>query len=555
MSNNNAIMKKLWIYYNIKIALLILIMGLISCKDYLEIDPTNKVSDTYVWQTSNNADMFLNNVYASLPSVNNRFDPWENWSDNAMDGAEGTVSRITYAISAYTPSNAETMWGQYSNIRKCNLFIKKVTDSNLPSEWKTLRLAEARFLRAYYYMLLWTWHGGVPIITDVLNLSEQGDEIFRERNSSEETFKFITDECVAIADDLPLIAAQKGRITKGAVLTLKGFCELFNASPLHNPGNDKSKWALAASTNKAVIDLNIYSLFSNYETLFYEENNYNQETILAKPHIGGTSLGRSTEGYAGPSYTGGNSTSYGMINPTQELVDEYAMANGLPITEPASGYDPQNPYLNREKRFYQSIVYDGSVWNGAIMNSRLGVGSFNQLDIGASSGSSNTGYSQRKGLKEKYAVSGDNKLSSANSILFRYAEVLLSFAEAQNEAVGPDASVYDAVNKVRVRSSLPILQEGMNQDEMRKAIWRERRVEFAFEERRWYDLIRLKIAEEKLNGNLHGMKIEKINDVLVYTVVPAAGGLRVFSSNKNYFLPIPQSAIDRNSKLTQNPNY
>ncbi|MGV8135728.1 MAG: RagB/SusD family nutrient uptake outer membrane protein [Mangrovibacterium sp.] len=533
----------------------ILVMGMISCNDYLDISPKDQVSDTYIWESSDQADLFLNNIYASLPSVVNRFDPWENWSDDSMDGAEGTNSRNIYAISAYTPANAETQWGQYSNIRKCNLFIEKITDSDLPDEWKTLRLAEARFLRAYYYMLLWTWHGGVPIITDVLNYAEQGDEIFRERNSSDETFKFITDECSAILNDLPLVAKQKGRITKGMALTLKGFCELFNASPLHNPTNDKAKWALAAATNKVVINLNVYKLFPDYETLFFEENNYNDETILCRPHIGGTSIGRSTEGYAGSWYTGGAQTSYAMINPTQEIVDQYVMSNGLPITDPDSGYDPQNPYLNREKRFYQSIIYDGSVWNGVIMYSRMGAESFNEIDLSPSTGATNTGYYMRKGLKEEYAVAGENQLSSANSILFRYAEVMLSYAEAQNEAVGPDNSVYEAVNKIRARAELPPLKEGLSQNEMREAIWRERRVELAFEERRWFDLIRLKIAEEKLNGTLHAMKIEKNNNILVYKVISASGGRRVFNANRDYYLPIPQTAIDRNPKLTQNPNY
>ncbi|OFX32940.1 MAG: hypothetical protein A2W90_01740 [Bacteroidetes bacterium GWF2_42_66] len=549
-------MKRIKIYFNnSRMAFFILLMGLISCDDFLEISPKDQISDSYVWTDADQADLFLNNIYASLPSVINRFDPWENWSDDAMDGAEGTTSRNVYAIAAYTPSNAETQWGQYSNIRKCNLFIENVTNSGLADEWKKLRLAEARFLRAYFYSLLWNWHGGVPVITDVLSYTEQGDEIFRARNSSEETLKFITDECAAIANDLPLTASQKGRITRGAALTLKGWCELFNASPLHNSSNEKAKWTLAAATYKSVMNLNVYSLFPNYESLFYEENNFNNETILARPQIGGTTLGRSTEGFASATYTGGTQTSYGMLNPTQEIVDEYAMANGLPITDPNSGYDPQNPYLNREKRFYQSIVYDGSVWNGIIMHSRLGKGSFNELDLGISTTATNTGYYYRKGLKEKYAISGENKLSSANSILFRYAEVLLSYAEAQNEAVGPDASVYNAVNAVRTRSELPALKEGLTQNEMRIAIRRERRVELAFEERRWYDLIRLKIAEEKLNGTLHAMKIEEIDGRLVYTVIPAPGGTRVFYANRNYYIPIPQSAMDKNSKLEQNPNY
>ena len=548
-------MNNIILYNYIRISMLIMIMGLISCEDYLEVAPKSQVADTNVFTETDQADLFLNSVYSGLPSVINRFDPWENWSDDAMDGINASVSRNTYAISAYTPDNAETMWGQYNEIRKANLFIEKVEGSELSNDWKVLRLAEARLLRAYFYAQLWTWHGGVPIIVEVLDQAEQGDGIFRERASAQETFEFITGELGAIAGDLPLIAEQDGRITRGAALTLKGWCELFNASPLYNTNNDKTKWALAAATNKMVIDLNTYDLFPDYGSLFYEENNYNIETILAKPHIGGTAIGRSTEGYAGPTYSGGSGTSYGMLNPTQDIVDEYAMNNGLVITDPNSGYDPQNPYENREARFYQSIVYDGSMWNGFVYYSRLGVESLNELDLGTVTSASNTGYAFRKGLKEEYASNGNNRLSSANSILFRYAEVLLSYAEAQNEAVGPDASVYDAINKVRERSELPPLSENLSQDDMRIAIRRERRVELAFEERRWYDLIRLKIAEENLNGSLRAMKIEEINGELNYEVISAPGGERVFYADRNYLLPIPQSAMDRNKNLIQNPNY
>jgi hypothetical protein len=185
------------------------------------------------------------------------------------------------------------------------------------------------------------------------------------------------------------------------------------------------------------------------------------------------------------------------------------MANGLPITDPASGYNPQNPYVNREKRFYQSIVYDGATWLGYEIVIRQGVGSRMETDLSNINESTNTGYYLLKGLNPKYAINGSNQQNSANFIIFRFAEVLLNYAEAQNEATGPDASVFDAVNKVRLRSELPPLASGMSQEQMRIAIQRERRVELAFEEKRWYDLMRLKLAMKNLNGPLHAMVIQK----------------------------------------------
>ncbi|WP_138992279.1 RagB/SusD family nutrient uptake outer membrane protein [Larkinella sp. C7] len=539
---------------NGKVALLFLILGVFSCKDFLDVAPKDQISDDIVWTDAATADLFLNNVYSGIPGPFNTFDPWENFTDNAMNGVNGLPSRVLYSPSVYTASNAPNWWGQYANIRRANLFIEKVTASAFPDTWKKPKLAEARFLRAYYFQLLWTAHGGVPIITNSLNQNTQGDAIFRARNTDEETYKFIVDECAAIVDDLPL-KAEAGRVSKASALTLKGWCELFWASPLKNTANDKARWALAAATNKRVIDLGSHSLFSNYETQFYEDNNNNVEVLFAKQYLGGTALGSGKEGLWGPWMVGGVQKAYGGVDPTQELVDEYAMANGLPISDPASGYDPQNPYVNREKRFYQSIVYDGSTWVGAEMVMKQGVGSRNATDLSNTNEATNTGYYLRKGLNPKYTINGNHLLNSGSFIIYRYAEVLLSYAEAQNEAVGPDASVYAAINQVRTRSELPNLKTGLTQAEMRVAIMRERRVELAFEERRWFDLMRLKLAEKNLNGTLHAMKIELVGGKPVYTVIPAPEGGKTFFANKNYLLPIPQSALNQNTKLTQNPNY
>jgi hypothetical protein len=539
---------------NGKVALLFMLLGIFSCDKFLEVEPKDQISDTSVWTDSGTADLFLNNVYSGIPGPFNTFDPWENYTDNAMNGVNGLDSRVLYSPSVYTPSNAPNWWGQYANIRRANLFIEKVTDSTLPDTWKKPKIAEARYLRAYYYQLLWTAHGGVPIITNTLNQNTQGDEIFRPRNTDEETYKFITDECAAIVADLPL-KAEAGRVSKATALTLKGFCDLFWASPLKNTTNDKARWAVAAATNKQVIDLGSHSLFSNYETQFYEDNNNNVEVIFAKQYLGGTALGSGKEGLWGPWMVGGVQKAYGGVDPSQELVDEYAMANGLPISDPASGYDPQKPYTNREKRFYQSIVYDGSTWVGAEMVMKQGVGSRNATDLSNTNEATNTGYYLRKTLNQKYTVNGNNQLNSGSFIIYRYAEVLLSYAEAQNEAVGPDASVYDVINQIRTRSELPALKAGLTQAQMRVIIQRERRVELAFEERRWFDLMRLKLAEKNLNGTLHAMKIEDVGGKTVYTVIPAPEGNKIFYADKNYLLPIPQSAMNQNAKLVQNPNY
>lgn len=531
---------------------MVILTLLSACNDYLELTPKDQVTETIVWNTPENADMFLSNIYAGLPRQYNTADPDDNFSDDAIAGPPTQYSRTVFALSIYTANDAPNYWtNSYASIRASNLFIKRVGESALPDDYKRARIAEARFLRAYYYHILWMHYGGVPLITDILNISEQGDAVFRSRNTAQETVTFITEELEAVAPDLPR-NAESGRVTQGAALTLKGWCELYEASVLNNPENDLSKWEKAAETNRQVMELGVYDLFPDFQTQFYEDNNNNIEEIFSRQYVGGTALGGSREGMTGPYNVGGNNTSFGGVRVTHNIVQEFFMANGLPITDPNSGYDPNKPYENREKRFYYTVTFDGAEWLGVPMIYRVGSGT--PLEFGRSH---ITGYDLVKGMDPKYATHGNQQLNSASQKYFRFAEVLLNYAEAQNEAYGPDQSVYDAINRVRARVDLPELTPSLSQDEMRAAIRQERRVELAFEQKRYLDLKRWKLAEINLNQTLLGMKIENAGGSTVATVVPVEGGQRRFYPEKNYLLPIPQSAIDKNPGLThaQNPNY
>lgn len=287
-----------------------------------------------------------------------------------------------------------------------------------------MRIAEARFLRAYFYHLLWMTYGGVPLAKDVLNSTEQGDAIFIERSTSDETLNFITSECEAeaIAADLPKVAAEGGRVTQGAALTLKGWCELF-----------AGKFAASAATNKQIIDGlggSTYTLFPDYAAFFMPENNNNKEGIFYRQYLPRVWEGRA-DSYLGATFTkGGAETSWGGIGPTQEMVDAYFMANGKSITDPSSGYDPQHPYANREKRFYQSIVYDGTWWYNDTIYTRQGKGSPNEIDLADKNDATNTGYYLRKRLNDKITLGADNwrnpGTSAQNYYHFRYAEVVLT---------------------------------------------------------------------------------------------------------------------------------
>lgn len=547
-------------YYTL---LVYLVVVAASCKkadleSSLDVTPHDRLTDEAVFASTNTADLFLNDIYGQLPDGNNLYDPFDNWSDNSICGFGWPLSRTIAQQATYTPSTI-TFWTgiplewstNYKNIRKTNVFLQKVAAASLPEEYKKKRLAEVKFLRAFFYHQLWMGYGGVPIITEPDNLATDGDAIFHKRSTFEETLQFITDELGSVAQELPE-TNEPGRVTRGAALTLKGWCELF-----------ARKFTAAAATNKAIIETlgngKVYDLHPNYQTLFLTEGNGSKEGIFYRQYIPRVK-GGSLEGVAGPTFTkGGVETSWGGLNPTQELVDDYSMDNGKPITDPNSGYDPQHPYEHREKRFYQSIVYDGSFWYNDTIYTRQGIGSPNEVDLSDHNDATQTGYYLRKRLSDKITLGADNwdgHSSGQNYYIFRYAEVLLNYAEAQNEVAGPDATVYAAVNKVRNRSELPDLPVGLSQQEMRETIRRERRIELAFEDKRYWDLIRWRLAETNLNRQLHGISIKAgTNGKLTYTPITVPGGNRKFNISSNYLFPIPQSAIDQNKNLEQNPGY
>ncbi len=534
-----------------------------SCNDKdLDVQPRDRLTDANVWTDPGAADLFLNDIYTALPDGNNWYDPIENWSDNSICGFAWPTSRGLIQQSLQSPSNANISgdiggpydWTTlYTDVRKCNVFIKNATASSaLTDDYKKEKIAEVRVLRAYFYQNLFMLFGGVPIITEVLNIDVQGDSVFKPRSTYDATLQFITSECSAAYSDLPDMPSS-GKVGKGAAMVIKGWCELY-----------AGKYADAAASNKKIMDELPYELDGNYASMFLSRGNSSKESIMYREYNPpGQGKGAFLDGTIGPTFTkNGAETSWGGVNPTQELVDDYAMDNGKVISDPTSGYNPQKPYENREQRFYESIVYDGSYFYNDSIFTRKGIGSKNEIDQTDRDDASQTGYYMRKRLDDKTLVLGaanwGGYTSYQNYIIYRYADVLLNYAEAQNEAAGPDATVYMAVDKIRSRSALPDLPAGLSQDEMRTAIRRERRIEFAFEDKRFWDLLRWRIADVNLNHPLHGISITTgANGVLQYAPVEAKGGDRKFDAGKNYLFPIPQAVIDKNPQLkgAQNPGY
>lgn len=586
----------------IKVCLGLVLTTTFSCKkDFLDNTEKTRLTDATQWQSEGNADIFLNDIYNNLSNKWNSPDNLDNFTDDNDAGfywqsyswkqgiVDPTVNGGTPMGNTNNPVNYANWTSGFLKIRECNLFIQKVKENakNFSATYLKKRIDEARFLRAYFYSEMFMHLGGIPIITEVLDRSVMdSSQIYNARNTFEETFNFISLQLDSVVNNNALSVKYKngdndaGRATLGAAAALKGWLSLYVASPAFNAaipaaGNDPNKvagfgnfdaarWANAAAANKKFIDTysGSYNLFPDLNALWWEKNEYNPEIIWDRQVVP-VIMGSNYEQYGGPVWINGVYYTWGNYDPTQELVDQFLMANGKPISDPSSGYDPQNPYVGREKRFYDYIVYDGAPYKQDWMEkidtiyTRIDKvrPSKNQLDFGTDD-VGNTGYYFRKKINPLQPRGGSS--SGENYVYYRYAEVLLNYAEAQNEAAGPDATVYTAINQIRKRSNLPDLTAGLSQAAMRNAIYNDRRVELCFEAKRFYDIIRWKTAMDVMNKDLHGMMITNTSPAdnsgkWVYQQINL-NHPHVFTQ-KMYLNPIPQTVIDRNKKIVQNPGY
>jgi hypothetical protein len=587
----------------------LIIISTISCKRdaFLTVPNKGNLDDITMWASEQNADIFLNGCYAKL------YPTGVDWPDSQMDNfSDDAHARVYFASYAWKegnidislqpagswspqgPSNGNNSWETtYTNVRSLNSFIENIrlNSSNFTTNYVAKRIDEARFLRAYYYSELFMRIGGFVIDTVTQSrASSTLDELQKPRNTYKETFNFIINELDKIINNGNLEIKYEnsdpdaGRATLGAAMVLKGWLQLFAASPAYNssspaiadPGNlqhfdsyDAGRWADAAATNKKFIDTwgsGVYRLFPDMVNFWREENKYNSEVIWDRQFVPVT-MPNYYGSYGGPCNIDGlMDVDWGEYQPTQSIIDDFQMANGKDITDPTSGYDDQHPYVGREKRFYDFICYDGAPYFREWMSKTDTVWMRidkvnprnNEIDLSGANDATQTGYWFTKQLSKYDPRNLVN--CGQNYVFYRYAEVLLNYAEAQNEAVGPDASVYEAINDIRTRpgTDLPVLAGGLSKDDMRKAIHRERRIELSYEQKRLWDIWRWKEADIRLNQPTIGMMIynSKPDDnsgVWIYKKFELAMG-HIFT-NKMYFCPVPQEVIDRNPKIIQNLGY
>ena len=501
-------------------------------------------------------------------------------------------------------------WDNYfANIQKINVFIKKidgVADAYPESEKLAIRAkasvmkGEALFLRAFCYSKLVCTYGGVPVLKNALKLGENFNLI--NRSTFEETIKFISDDCdAAVALLKTKNEMELGKATKEAALALKSRVLLFAASDLTADGTANNKyvgyenpdrtalWTTARDAAKSVIDLNTYQLADfgapdkaaiakNYYEFFKAKDLSDNEIIWGKMY------GRSTgDKNQMNQWNGGNGWYLWASNaPTQNLVDAYEMDNGSDFFDHfkidgngyyqniSSQFHNKNPYYNRDPRFYGSILYDSAIWmprpSGLQGIDPLGVysrrtlitmnGGNNSttifgLDTRQSSVSpfngSFTGYVMKKMLDNE--IDAQSQSNENVWIEFRYAEILLNYAEA-SFALGQTTEATHYINMIRTRAGMPNLTGNIT-----NALRYERRIELVFENNRWYDIRRWKILDKALT-DAKGVDItETIADGNATTVWKQIQVEQRQASSKMYWIPISSDEKRKAPQLQQNPGY
>lgn len=552
-----------------------------SCYDAMNEVPLERMPPEIAFKDSMKVEMFVNELYFGLNTGlggYNRFGSGSANQNSFFDcvtdlGVLSPISTNTEVNSFIRATfhsgvggNKDARWAEaYQLIRKTNLVLEYIHYCDKLSEARMAQyIGEAKLHKALLHYEMLKRYGAIPIM-DVLF---EGGSLEIPRNTFEEYVEYIVRLCDEAAIGLPLRYPDNdyGRLTKGAALGLKAKILLYAASPLFNenpvpgtnesqryPSPDGSRWERAAEAALDVIHLKMsdgtqaYDLFPSYERLFFTREG-NREFLIARMQ----GMNNSVEKRNGPA---GFPGATGNTSLTQEFIDMFELKSGkLPKDDPE--YNPQKPWENRCERFKASVLYNGSSWWDGEVETYVGGKDYTPLNSTAKG--CVTGYTLRKHLDSQVRISGIEKNTFHDWPLLRFAEVLLTYAEAANEYYTmsdddpvDDEMIYTCINQVRTRAGLPAV-ENKTKREMRDIIHRERTVELAFEEARYLDLRRWREAATVLNRPVHGVQITKDESTgeFIYSDPIEVEG-RTFSE-RCYYYPIPQSEMNKNIALIQN---
>jgi hypothetical protein len=558
---------------------LILVAILLSagCESALERYPLDVPSAETFYTNETEISGGVNACYSYVVASNNGYlSPefsWDALSDIVFIRGGGFAQNIMMSVTDFKDGYFRTLWlNMYQGIGRCNLMLQKIeaNKDKIAANKVNQFLGEVYFLRAYYYLRLTNMFGDVVYLDKPITSVADGKTV--KRTARAEVLQKIYADLDKSAELLATSTIKTlGRATWGAAMSYKARAALQN--------ND---WATAATAAKSVIDSKKYSLMPAYATLFTEtvlNNTANTEQIFTQGHL-------VTANNATPfaQYTSARSVSggYTTIVPTQNMLDSYLCTDGLDISK-SPLYDKANPYNNRDPRMRYSLVLPGDMWNGYIYDTRkdkpttlnsAGATVKNLDSYNSTEFTSFTGYMVRKYYDFKYVA----KLTQCENpfMLCRYAEVLLTFAEAKIELNQIDADCIGAINLVRGRADvkMPAIS-ALSQAEMRRIVRYERKVELWNENLRWQDLLRWKRAEVVLTRPIFGRPVlgdpagykpvqfdeygDPVYDEASYVPHPSTD-YRVlirtnFNKNRDYLWPIPETELSLNPGLGQNPGW
>ncbi len=506
-----------------------------GCSDFLETIPNDRISSEIFWKTERDAVLGANAVYTHLVETASHYASWDGMTDIGYTHSPQSPEQfILQGQFDALNSRVYNDWSAlYAGVRSANSFLSNVDRVETPNAALVERLkGEVRVLRAYYYTRLAFLWGEVPLITTEITLNESKN---LTRSPVSQVWDFIDTELSEAASQLPLTQTETGKITKGAALALKARAMLY-----------AGRFQAAADAAQAVIDLEIYTLYPDYRNLFRYPAENNAEIILDIQFIKDAYPNDIFRVLAQRSVNGQS-----LFVPTENLVNAYQMTNGKHIHDPASGFDPYNPYHNRDPRLQYSVFVEGDILpNGNVFDPKPN--SVTGDAVGSTFIVSPTGFNVKKYINTEDLGTPVN--SGVNLILMRYAEVLLIYAEAKIELSEIDNSVYNAINRIRQRPdvAMPEILNGKTRDELREIVRHERLVELAFEGQRFFDIRRWRIAGEVMPGKVYGMTYKNENGDLQTVEVT---GWESFFNERNYLWPVPQAERDLNPQLHQNQNW
>jgi hypothetical protein len=598
---------------------------IVSCSDFLDKEPDDMLTLKMVFEDKKRTEEWLATIYTQVPDLTSEpIFMFRALSDEvyitpelAQYGYSFVVNAIQGNWNPLTTMPTDIWANGYKAIRSAYIFMEEVRalpDQGVTQEDAEFMRMEARFLIAYIYSRILSFYGPCPLVTELVSSSTSIEDLMKARTPYDEIVDWLDKELLELSrffpEKLPLESVQFGRPTKGICLAVRARLLLYAASPLFNGNSDyadvvnpdgtplfsqtydPNKWKKAADAIREFLNVaenNVYSLYTqknengtidpflSFQNLFLTTAETNKEIIFGRATINRAEWGRRTQ----PRNIGGS----GFISPIQSLVDAFFMRNGLPITDPYSGYsetgfttdpifyentsynlaDPArtkglvvatnvfNMYANREPRFYISIRYNNQYIPAYNSYTEL---MYNQPAGRPNHDSPQCGYLPRKG------VSPDDMPRTAAypyrpGIIMRLGEFYLNYAEALNESDPENPEILKYMNLIRERAGIPQYGTGegrikppANQSEMRNAIRMERRVELCLEgEIRYNDIRRWKIAEEVFSNPITGMNAyaSTPNEYYVRTNVA-----QVLFNKKMYLWPIKQSYLDNNPNLVQN---